>query len=104
MTNGLPLPAKASPKASMARRSAAGGAGEVAGKGNVVLERQVDDAVRRSGGLAQGVEVVERAGAGLDTRGLEGRGGGIGAGEPGNRVAGGDQLGTRPRPIQPTLR
>jgi hypothetical protein len=37
-----------------------GGSGEVAAEGDVVLEREVDDPVRRNGGVAQGVEVVER--------------------------------------------
>ena len=45
--------------ASMARRSAATAAVEVAGPHHVVLEGEVDDAVGRGGGPAQPVEIVQ---------------------------------------------
>ena len=70
-----------------------GGAGEVAGEGDVVLELEVDDAVGRGGGLAQRAEVVERPRARLGSLSLKGLGRGVGAGEPGDLVAGGDQFG-----------
>jgi AcrR family transcriptional regulator len=59
----------------------------------VVLEREVDDAVGRGGGLAQGAEVVQRSRPDPSSRGLQGLGRGVGAGEPGDLVAGRGQLG-----------
>ena len=73
-----------------------GGAGEVAGEGDVVLEREVDDAVGGGGGLAQGAEVVERPPVDPGPRGPQGLGRGIGTGEPGDLVAGRGQLGDEP--------
>ncbi len=69
------------------------GAGEVAGEGDVVLERQVDHAVRGGGGIAQDVEVVEAASAHLGAGGGEGGGRGVRAGQADDLVAGADQLG-----------
>ena len=51
-----------------------GGTGEIAGEGDVVLEREVNDAVGGGGGLAKGAEVVERPPADPGPRGLQGLG------------------------------
>ena len=48
-----------------------GGALEVAGEGDVVLEREVDNPVGGGGGLAQAAEVVERPPADPGPRGLQ---------------------------------
>ncbi len=74
----------------------AGGAGEIPGEGDVMLEREVDDAVGRARGVAEDVEVVERSRAHFGARGPQGLGRSAGAGEAGDDVAGGDQVGDEP--------
>ena len=70
-----------------------GGGLEVPREGLVVLEREVDDPVGRAGGGTQGLEVVEGAALRLGARRGEGISRGVGAGEPDDLMAGGDELG-----------
>ena len=70
-----------------------GGALEVRRERDVVVEREVDDAVRRGRAGAQAVEVVEGAAMHLGPGGGEGGGRGIGAGEPDDLMARADELG-----------
>jgi hypothetical protein len=72
-----------------------GGSGEVAAEGDVVLEREMDDPVRQSGGVSQDVKVVERSETDLGAYGVQGLGRRLGAGEPDDLVAGGGQLGDK---------
>jgi hypothetical protein len=70
-----------------------GGVLEAPGERDVVLERQVDYAVRRGGGVPQAVQVVQVAAA-YPRPGRGERGGrGLRAGEPGDLVAGADEFG-----------
>ncbi len=70
-----------------------GSALEVPGEGDVVLEREVDHAVRRGGRVPQAVEVVESAALHLRPGGGEGGGRGIRAGQPDDLMARADELG-----------
>jgi hypothetical protein len=58
----------------------------------VVLEREVDHAIRSSSGTAQGIEVVERAALHLCPGGNEGGGGGLRASQPHDLVPRADEL------------
>ena len=69
------------------------GAREVPGERQVVLEREVDHAVRRIGRRAQGVEIVERAATHLRPGGGERGGRVIRAGEPDHLMPRADQFG-----------
>src|ERR1700689_157999 len=64
-----------------------GSALEVAREREVVLEREVDHAIRLGGRIPQNVEVVERATARLCPGGGEGSGRGIRASEPDDPMA-----------------
>ena len=66
---------------------------EVPGERDVVLERQVDHAVRRGGRSAQGVEVIQGAASNLRPGTGESGSGGIGAGQPGDLMTRADKLG-----------
>ena len=93
LTKGLSVPARASPKA-CGRGHVGGDRGlHVAGRHQVVLEGEVDDAVGVRRGLLQAVEVVEVAAPHLGAGRLELRGGLIGAGEADDLVARLEQLG-----------
>ena len=70
-----------------------GSALEVARESEVVLEREVDHAIRRGRRALQAVEVVERAALHLGPGGGERRGRGIRAGEPDDLMARADELG-----------
>jgi hypothetical protein len=64
----------------------------------------VDDAVGDGRGVVQGAEVVERSPADLGPRILQGLGRGVGAGEPGDLVAGGDHhFGTKEQLLEAIL-
>ena len=66
---------------------------EVPREGDVVLEGEVDHAIRRGRCLPQAVEIVKRAALDLGPGGGEGRGRGIRAGEPDDLMARADELG-----------
>jgi hypothetical protein len=70
-----------------------GRAGVVARPHQVVLEGEVDDAVGRSGGLAQPVEIVQVAAPDLSAGGLERPGRAVGARQPHDLMPGLQQLG-----------
>ena len=74
MTNGLPVLARGLAEGLDHPAVGIGGAGEVAGEGEIVLEREMDDAIGRRGGVAQGAEVVERPQADPGPRRLQGLG------------------------------
>src|SRR5664280_615876 len=69
------------------------GALEVAGRHLLVLEGQVDDAVRRSDGLPQAVEIVEGAAVHLGPEGLHCCGGCVRTGKSDDLVPGSEKLG-----------
>ena len=93
MTSGRSEPASTSPNVSTAWRSALGRVLEAAGERDVVLEREVDHAVRRGRRAAQDVEVIDRAALHLGPGGGEGGGRGVRAGQPGDLMARVDELG-----------
>ena len=66
---------------------------EVAGEGDVVLEREVDHAVRGGRRVPQDVEVIEGAALHLGPGRGEGRGRGIRAGQPGDLMARAEEFG-----------
>jgi hypothetical protein len=66
---------------------------EAAREGDVVLEREMDHAVRRGGAAPQALEIIEGAATHLCAGRGEGGGRGIRAGEPGDLMARADQLG-----------
>ncbi len=70
-----------------------GGALEVPGEGEVVLEREVDHAIRRCGCAPQAVEVVKCAAVHVCSGGGEGSRRGIRAGEPDDLMARAQELG-----------
>src|ERR1019366_5175635 len=70
-----------------------GGALEVPGEGEVVLEREVDHAVRRGSCIPQAAEVIEGAAMHLCPGGGEGGGRGVRAAETGDLMARADELG-----------
>ena len=70
-----------------------GSALEVPRESDVVLEREVDHAVRRGRRTPQAVEVIKSAAMHLGPGGGEGSGRGIRAGEPGDLMARADELG-----------
>ena len=70
-----------------------GGALEVTREGELVLERQVDHAVGGCGPASQAVEIVERAAVHLCPGRGECIGGGVGASEPDDLMARGEELG-----------
>lgn len=70
-----------------------GGALEVAAEGDVVLEREVDHAVRRGSRVPQAVEVVDRAALHLDARRGEGCRCGVRTSEPNDLVTCVEELG-----------
>ena len=84
------MPARASPIAVIAAQV---GARLRRHAREVVVVAEVDDAVGGRGAGAQAVEVVEVAAAHLGAERGDRRGGGVGAGEADDLVAGGEQLG-----------
>ena len=57
-----------------------------------MLVREVDDGVGGLGASPDAGEIVEVAAADLDPLGRQGRGGGVGPGQPGDLVSGGEQF------------
>jgi hypothetical protein len=80
MTNGRSEPVRASPNASTARRSASTALWKSPGERDVVVESEVDHAIRRPGGSAQAGEIVQIAAMYSDPGLGEGSGRGVGAG------------------------
>ena len=93
MTSGRSEPSSAEPRTLDGGAVGGGGGGEVARERLLVLEREVDDAVGRRGGVAQDVEVVEGSADDLRARRLQGVGGRVRAGEPDDLVARAEELG-----------
>ena len=95
MTSGRSEPSRAAPSGGDRRAVGGGGGGKVARERLLVLEREVDDAVGRRGGVAQDVEVVEGAADDLRAGRAQRVRGGVGAGEPDDRVARAEELGNQ---------
>jgi hypothetical protein len=89
-TSGFPVPASASPYASMIGSSAA--ATQAGGK-QVLPVRDVDDAVGVRGRLLEPVEILEVAATHLRTECGHRRRGRVRPGQAGDFMSGGDELG-----------
>ena len=93
LTKGLPDPSSAS--RNCLDRAHVGGhrVQKRAGAHSFVVERQVDDAVGRSGRLAQAVEIVQVAAMNLGASVLQRRGGAVRTGQTDHLMAGSEQFG-----------